>query len=905
VKRLRYETIAMPNARLVERAQDPQGRVWQVVVIEAGVSANKNLYKPEVLRQAVPLFEGKPVAIYQFARPGGGDGFDHASMDVRRLIPEGVAGNVVGVLRNVRMGESDSAKQGKTVPAIIADLHVTDDWLRNTLMRAAESGSADFLELSIEAEGPHTLGYAEGQPVREIRQISRVEELTVVTKGAAGGKFLRLVASMQSGLETLDSAFGITAQELKKSLESPSGGAKEQALGAENTPAVKEAAKMNRKLLVRGLRSLEYTGNLEESSTEELHEALGARLAEMKTPDDKKKKIMKMVEEDNMEGAMQAIKACMDSYKEATTEPVEPVAEPASKTPEAAPAAPVAPEAPVAAPVAQPAAAAPEPAMTEAQKAVLEAAKRTELIECRMLLNEQLRESGLPSVATDELKRQFSGRTFKAEDLREAIEGQRKIVASLSRTPESEGAGVRVSVGAEKVDRMKKWADAMMGYKWQEADGLKESDKELYRLVPIRPSIRGFFREWFDADVWQMQKGQHGPGRIVEATTADLTYVLGDSTERALLQAYNQAEAHWQEVATIVPIDNFKTQKRILVGGLGIVPTVAEAGTYLQAGFPADEQVTYTAAKKGYLVQLTWEMIVNDDLDKLQAMPQEIANSCVHTLNELVWKTAIANNGGTIGADVSYDAVSIFNSAHDNLASDTLAYQPVADMWERLTNQRRFANVLRLEAAIGSTSATEIQLAKRDGTAITDITAFLKQGDVIQIDSEKMLVGSLPGSSGGSYANVTRGIGGTTAATHSDEARVEQLGAFLNPRMVKLVVPHTKRAEMFQILNSRLKPGGGNNDVSAIYPDVSTGRLSGIAIQSDYLGFDLDNWFMFADKPVEVGFLGGQQNPQILLQDDPMVGDAFTGDKYTWKCRQVYGMVFTDHRKAQASIASS
>ena len=59
-------------------------------------------------------------------------------------------------------------------------------------------------------------------------------------------------------------------------------------------------------------------------------------------------------------------------------------------------------------------------------------------------------------------------------------------------------------------------------------------------------------------------------------------------------------------------------------------------------------------------------------------------------------------------------------------------------------------------------------------------------------------------------------------------------------------------------------------------------------------------WTMVADPRVidtiEVGFVGGQMNPQLFIQDQPLFGNNFTNDVITYKVRHEYGGAVEDYR---------
>jgi hypothetical protein len=63
---------------------------------------------------------------------------------------------------------------------------------------------------------------------------------------------------------------------------------------------------------------------------------------------------------------------------------------------------------------------------------------------------------------------------------------------------------------------------------------------------------------------------------------------------------------------------------------------------------------------------------------------------------------------------------------------------------------------------------------------------------------------------------------------------------------------------------------------------------------------DTNDWATSADvndiPGIEVGFLDGQQEPELFVQDNPTVGSMFTNDKLTYKIRHIYGGAVKEYR---------
>ncbi len=95
----------------------------------------------------------------------------------------------IAPLRNVREAQVD----GKM--SLVADFEVGDSRIQQLLLRASEMGGPVPLGLSIDAVGQSEVGTAEHRRGHIVTRIDHVHEITIVTKPAAGGKFMWLVAS--------------------------------------------------------------------------------------------------------------------------------------------------------------------------------------------------------------------------------------------------------------------------------------------------------------------------------------------------------------------------------------------------------------------------------------------------------------------------------------------------------------------------------------------------------------------------------------------------------------------------------------------------------------------------------------------------------------------------------------
>jgi hypothetical protein len=71
---------------------------------------------------------------------------------------------------------------------------------------------------------------------------------------------------------------------------------------------------------------------------------------------------------------------------------------------------------------------------------------------------------------------------------------------------------------------------------------------------------------------------------------------------------------------------------------------------------------------------------------------------------------------------------------------------------------------------------------------------------------------------------------------------------------------------------------------------------------------DPTDWAVTADVAdiplIELGFLDGNEEPELFVQDSPTVGSLFTADKVTYKLRHIYGGDVLDYRGAYKSVVA-
>lgn len=114
-------------------------------------------------------------------------------------------------------------------------------------------------------------------------------------------------------------------------------------------------------------------------------------------------------------------------------------------------------------------------------------------------------------------------------------------------------------------------------------------------------------------------------------STSDFPTLFGDILDRQLLGAYREVQPVWQNYIKRGTVPDFRLVQRRAVDGLeGRLPELDELEEYPQ-GQLEESADTYKVRKYGKRIDLSWETIVNDDLDALRTLPDRLARGARRT----------------------------------------------------------------------------------------------------------------------------------------------------------------------------------------------------------------------------------------------------------------------------------
>ena len=169
-------------------------------------------------------------------------------------------------------------------------------------------------------------------------------------------------------------------------------------------------------------------------------------------------------------------------------------------------------------------------------------------------------------------------------------------------------------------------------------------------------------------------------------------------------------------------------------------------------------------------------------------------------------------------------------------------------------------------------------------------------GPTLDSDNHRVFDATNHGNRGNTALSSTSVQTGSIAMLKQANSAGKRLGI----RPAFLLVPPDLAFSAQVLLQTASVPGSANNDVN-----VLRGTMQPIVVPN---WTDTNNWYMLASpdqiESIEVGFLGGREEPEMFVQDQPQNGQVFTNDAITWKIRWFYGQAWLDYRGAYASIVT-
>lgn len=327
--------------------------------------------------------------------------------------------------------------------------------------------------------------------------------------------------------------------------------------------------------------------------------------------------------------------------------------------------------------------------MEKAINRIKEMEDKLAISESEKRLDKEIHEAKLPEVIAEKIRNTYKGKEVSEEEIIEVVKVEKETLDELAKsTLKVTGNGSTKEGDLEiEIDEREKLQLALDGmFTSVHTRKPHTNDKGVKAYTSLKQAyvdITGDMDITGDPAVLRESKS-----RLFERIeTSDFTYLMGTSMYRALIKDYEGMPFEWNQFTSIVPLNDLKQQDRIRYGAFGLLSAISEGASYPNLTEPGEERATYSPSKRGGKVEITWEMVLNDDLAAISRVPGKLAYATNITLGEFVYKfvTGTGHSSGAI-----YDGATLYNaSMHTNVLAASTALSATS-LQGSITSMRKF-----------------------------------------------------------------------------------------------------------------------------------------------------------------------------------------------------------------------
>jgi len=152
-------------------------------------------------------------------------------------------------------------------------------------------------------------------------------------------------------------------------------------------------------------------------------------------------------------------------------------------------------------------------------------------------------------------------------------------------------------------------------------------------------------------------------GAVSGLTTNTISNTIAVTTGSLTINNYTATEQSWRQFCAIGTLSDFRPHNRYSFGGFSDLVDVDETGEYQDGQLTDAEKAYIQASSQGRILNLSREMIINDDMGVFVSISSKMGQAAGRTVEKRVYSVLTAN------AALSQDNVALFHADHANLAS--------------------------------------------------------------------------------------------------------------------------------------------------------------------------------------------------------------------------------------------
>lgn len=154
--------------------------------------------------------------------------------------------------------------------------------------------------------------------------------------------------------------------------------------------------------------------------------------------------------------------------------------------------------------------------------------------------------------------------------------------------------------------------------------------------------------------------------RAITSSGSDFPILLSGLNRQVLLDSYSTQPDTWRSFCAIGSVSDFREYRRLRLGSLSNLDNIKENGEFKTKALSDAEYESIRIKTVGNVINLSRQMIINDDLNGLIRIVQSLGRAAKRTIEADVY-ALLALNGGS--GPLMSDGKTLFHADHGNIAS--------------------------------------------------------------------------------------------------------------------------------------------------------------------------------------------------------------------------------------------
>jgi hypothetical protein len=150
--------------------------------------------------------------------------------------------------------------------------------------------------------------------------------------------------------------------------------------------------------------------------------------------------------------------------------------------------------------------------------------------------------------------------------------------------------------------------------------------------------------------------------RAFTSSTSDFGVILENTLNRTVLMNYNTVADTWRRFCKTGNVTDFRDWKRLKLGSIGTLDAVPEDGEFKNKSLSDAEAEAIKVTTYGNIVNISRQMIVNDDLGAFLTVAETLGKAAALTIEKAVYAMLLAN-------PTMSDGFTLFHANHKNTSA--------------------------------------------------------------------------------------------------------------------------------------------------------------------------------------------------------------------------------------------